>query len=211
MFNLNYIKRKIIIGKNRFNLRNKNFTIISNNCWGGFVYNKFGIKYNSPFVGLFMYAQDYINLLERFDSIDFFEIKFIDIEESKYKKYIKGENRNINYPIGLIDDDLEIHFLHYKSKEEAIEKWTRRAKRINYENLIFKFSDRDLCTPELIYRFEKLNFKNKICFTAKEYRNYKSCIQIKEFKDKEFVEFEWMYYERYVDIKKYLNKYKIGS
>ena len=44
-------------------------TIISNNCWGGFVYQKFNLQYRTPFVGLFIFAPDYIELLENFDTL----------------------------------------------------------------------------------------------------------------------------------------------
>ena len=40
-------------------LQNTNFSIISNNCWGGYVYQEQNLPYQSPFVGLFLYAKDY--------------------------------------------------------------------------------------------------------------------------------------------------------
>jgi uncharacterized protein (DUF1919 family) len=42
----------------------KDFTIISDNCWGGFAYKYFGLKYTSPFVGLVIFPSDYIMLLK---------------------------------------------------------------------------------------------------------------------------------------------------
>ena len=199
------IKNKLICLKNRIGLRNKGFTIISNNCWGGFVYQKFGLKYKSPFIGLFLFAPDYIKLLENFNELIFRDIKFINFKDSKYIDYIKKDDINHSYPIGIIDDDIEIHFLHYKSNQEAYEKWMRRVKEINLNNIMFKFSDRDLCTNTLIERFDNLNLKNKICFTAKKYSNLKSCIPIDECKGLKYVESEWIYYEKYIDIKSYLN------
>lgn len=46
--------------KNRRKLKNTEFTIISNNCWGGFIYQKYGLKYQSPTIGLFFMGKDYI-------------------------------------------------------------------------------------------------------------------------------------------------------
>ena len=43
------------------------FTIISNNCWGGLVYQYFGLPYTSPTVGLFIMDDDYIKFLENLD------------------------------------------------------------------------------------------------------------------------------------------------
>lgn len=59
-------------------LTNKDFTIISNNCWGAFVYQKFNLQYNTPFVGLFLFAPDYIKLLKNFENMINNKLTFID-------------------------------------------------------------------------------------------------------------------------------------
>lgn len=56
--------RKIISPIKRFGLKNKKFSIISNNCWGGIVYDIFGLQYLSPTIGLFMFSDDYIRFCE---------------------------------------------------------------------------------------------------------------------------------------------------
>lgn len=189
---------------NRIMLKNRDFTIISNNCWGGFIYKKFNLEYKTPFIGLFIFSEDYIRMLKNFDVIDN-ELKFIQASDSKYKNELLKSNTFNKYPIAKLDDDVEIHFLHYKTECEAREKWNKRVKRINKDNLLIKFSDRDLCTDILIEEFEKLPYKNKICFTAKQYQGLNSVIQLKEFKDKSCVENEWNYYEKYINIVDKLN------
>ena len=47
----------------RKKLNNTDFSIISNNCWGGAVYRRYGLPYQSPTVGLYFFAEEYINLL----------------------------------------------------------------------------------------------------------------------------------------------------
>ena len=168
------------------------------------MYKKFNLKYNTPFIGLFIFASDYIKLLQNFKDIICDNIFFIDPKESKYYKKL---NR-IDYPIGVIGDNIEIHFLHYKTREEAKEKWERRVKRINFENLLIKFSDRDLCTERDIEEFCMLDYGKKLCFSAKEYPEFKEVISFKEFYGLECVENEWLYYERYINIKKILNEIK---
>ena len=74
---------------------------------------------------------------------------------------------NSKYPIGLINNKIEIHFLHYKTEKEAKSKWNRRVKRINWNNLYIKMDDRDGCTLDIIKRFDQLPFKNKIFFQPK--------------------------------------------
>lgn len=71
-------------------------------------------------------------------------------------------------------DDVEVVFLHYRSDKEAIEKWERRKKRTNLSNLIVKFNDQNECNEQNLIAFEKLPYKNKICFTAKQYNSCKN-------------------------------------
>lgn len=197
--------KKIIGNANRIGLKNRDFTIISNNCWGGFVYQKFNLKYRTPFVGLFIFAPDYIELLENFDSLINEEISFIDANDSKYKEELIQNNTFNKYPIGILGKNVEIHFLHYHSQEEAFSKWNERCSRINRNNLLIKFSDKDKCYDELIFRFDKLKFKNKICFSAKEFKTCKSVITLNEFKNEKFVNDEWKYYKNYINIRELLN------
>lgn len=72
-------------------IKNKNVTIISNNCWGGFMYQSCKLEYQSPFVGLFILAPCYIELLERFDEVINRPLIFKRTVDSKYKKFLKWE------------------------------------------------------------------------------------------------------------------------
>ena len=48
----------------RRRLKNKNFTIICDNCWAGKVYQELGLPYQTPFVGMFVFSPDYIKMLK---------------------------------------------------------------------------------------------------------------------------------------------------
>lgn len=161
--------------------RNRSFTIISNNCWGGGIYKDLNLGYRSPTVGLFFYAPCYIEFLENFDSIIEHDLQFVS--KSKYdisNKY--REDKNSYYPIGVLDQ-IEIHFLHYRSEEDAFNKWNYRKARINKNNLFVKFCDRDLCNTDLIKRFDALNFPNKIFFSSKKLPEIKSAIYLPVYKN----------------------------
>jgi uncharacterized protein (DUF1919 family) len=164
---------------------NVDFTIISNNCWGGGIYEDLNLEYRSPTVGLFFYAPCYLNFLENFDRLIDSEIKFV--LKSKYN--IANNYRvshNHYYPIGILDD-VEIHFLHYDTEVVAEDKWIRRKERINRDNLFVKFCNRDLCTSELILRFDNLKFKNKVFFTNKKLSGIKSSVYLPFYKNQECV------------------------
>ena len=146
-------------------------------------------------------ADDYIkfiyNLKEYIDK----DIDFIDINKSKHKDYLL--KLNYSSPIGKIDD-IEIMFLHYNSEEEAKEKWNRRKKRIQWDNIIYKFSDQNMCTYNHLKMFNEFNAKNKICFTTRKYDELDT-IQIKEFKNSENVLDDIKSYKKYFNFYNYLN------
>lgn len=147
----------------RSKLKNKDFTIICNNCIGGGIYHKFGIKYTSPTVGLFFYLEDYIKLLENFEYYINQPLKF---KNSSIHDKVNELRKTKNFPIGVLGDDVEIFFMHYKDEAEAQAKWTRRVKRINYDNLFFIYSDAGDFCDDFLSRYEKLPFDRKIFFSA---------------------------------------------
>lgn len=202
------IKDKLRIITNytsRKNLKNKDFTIISNNCWGGQVYQDLGLEYKTPFIGLFLYAEDYMKLLK---SISYYMNQPLTfVNESKYDEANKMIADSY-YPVGMLDD-IELHFVHYDSEEEAAGKWVRRKDRMNYENLFIKISERDGCTEQTLKEFEALNFKNKLSFSAKEYQGLKHNVFFKENENLGIVENELKIYKKYIKVVKWLNEGKI--
>ena len=153
----------------RRQLKYTDFTIISNNCWGGLVYQYFGLQYASPTIGLFMMDDDYIKFLEKLDYYLSQPLVFISHAESKHKEQLQRETTaKESYPIALLDD-VEVHFMHYKSAEDAQKKWEYRKNRINKKRLLVKMSQRSSNDLTFLERFEKLPYKNKICFTELEH------------------------------------------
>lgn len=146
--------------------KKSSFTIISNNCWGGHVYRYFNLPYASPAIGLYFFTDEYIRFLKNLQYYLQVDLKFISLEKSKYRDVL--EKRNYPCPIGLLDD-VEVVFLHYTSENEAYEKWTRRKARVNFNNLIVKMSEQNLCSIENLKEFDSLNFERKFVFTHKDY------------------------------------------
>lgn len=166
---------KVTYKQRRKKINSEDFTIISNNCWGGTVYQSYGLKYNTPTIGLFFMAEDYIKFVYHIKDYLKADLEFINPKESKKYKYYKKE---INYPVARLKD-IEIYFMHYKSEMEAREKWKRRSKRINWNKVLYKFSNQNLCTKEHIKQFLELPVKNKICFVNKKI-NIDGAIYIKQ-------------------------------
>lgn len=193
--------RRALISIKFKQIKNKEFTIICNNCWAGHIYQKLNIPYLTPTVGLFFYAPCYIKFLE---CLEFYlKENLVFISSSKYER--ANEKRKSKwYPIAKLDD-IEIHFLHYETDEEADKKWNNRKARINRENLLVVGSERDLCDESIIRRFQKLPYKNKVFFTAKKYDDDEFLVHIKDYEKQGFIGDIYAENEK---IHKYFNVFK---
>lgn len=185
-------------------VKNKDITIISNNCWAGIFYRNHNLKYLSPTLGLFFMAEDYIKLIYDIKNYMNHELEFISLEESNYKEYLK--KLNYHAPIGKLKD-IEIMFLHYQSEEEAKEKWNRRKERINWDRVIYKFSDQNMCTYEHLKKFDELKVDYKICFTTRNYDGIKS-IPLKKYQNFECVPNDIKGYKKYFNMYQFIKNMK---
>lgn len=151
--------------KNRERVKNFSPTLICSNCTGGFLYHWLGLRFNSPFINLYLSDSDFVKAMQNFDA-------FIET------KIIKDFNSTFSYPVGIGYDGIKIHFMHYKSFTEAVEVWEKRKKRIDRNNMgimLTNWGGRE----SVIYDFEKLPFKHKVAFVNKEIPGTKSTFVIK--------------------------------
>lgn len=160
-------------------LKNKDFSIICNNCLGGYIYQYYNIEYRTPTLGLFFLSKDYIKFLENIKFYISGKLEFITVKESIYYDNFKAFEENINFPIARLED-VEIFFMHYKNQQEVIDKWYRRINKINWNNLIVIMAENETCDYEVIRKFDSLPFTKKICFTKDEYPDIKSSCCIEE-------------------------------
>ena len=135
---------------NKERLINKDFTIISNDCWGAYVYTYLGIKYNSPFVWLWLSSVDFIKLAKNFKEYMECKLRFIETD--------------LPHPVGMLDD-ITLYFNHYKTEKDALECFEKRNERINYDNLFFRMALED---ENLIKDFNEIPYKNKVMFFDKD-------------------------------------------
>lgn len=161
---VNTYLRRFLNEQNKSRLINKDFSLICNNCNGAFICHDLGLRYNSPFVNLWIKPDDYIKMLYNLHYYLELELKFIDED-------------NVDYPIGMLGD-IKIYFQHYSSCEEANEKWKLRIKRMNYNNLFILFVERDGCSFDNLLQFDNLSFPNKVAFTHVKYDNISSSFHI---------------------------------
>lgn len=153
-------------------LESSTISLIASNCNGALILHELDIRFNSPFVNLWIKPKDFIRLLKNFDGY-------------MTKELSETTEDGIDYPIGKLGD-VTIYFQHYDSFEQAKEKWNERKTRINKDNLFVLFTDRDGCTYEDLVEYDSLPY-NKVVFTNKPYPEIKSSFYIKGFENLESV------------------------
>jgi uncharacterized protein (DUF1919 family) len=163
----------------RARIQKRDFTIVSNNCWGAHVYQLLGKPYTTPFVGVFVPPDCYIRLISRLRWYLAQPMRFVDSSTYDYVNAFRAQQA-LDYPIGCLGEDVEIQFLHYSSEEDATEKWNRRVQRITTDDsrLFFKFCDRDGCSSTQIAAFNALPLTNKVCFVSKPYPDLECAVCI---------------------------------
>lgn len=190
----------------RSKLKNKDFSIIGNNCFTGGIYHKFGLKYTTPTIWTYFFPEEYLRFLEKLDWYLKQPLEFTSVSKHPMAHKLT-ETIHRKYPIGLLGGNVEIHFMHYKTEKDALEKWIRRINRVNFNNLFFVFSDGEEFREEILERYEKLPYKHKIFFTSKPRSNCKSTVFIRECAQATHVydSTKNRKYEKYMDLVKWLN------
>lgn len=151
----------------RLELKNEDFSIISNHCMGGFIYHDLGKQFLSPTINLRIVPPDFVEFLKHLNYYIGQEI-------------IKDNEMKCNYPVGKIKKFdgtgyIHIYFVHYKSFDDAVKKWYSRAQRINWDNLIVMMTAREGCEYSVLHDFEQLPYDYKVCYTLKPYEELPHC------------------------------------
>ena len=155
-------------------------SVVSNNCFAGRIYQDLHLPYLSPTAGLTILYPDYITFLEKLEYYKSAPLQWVETS-----KFPRGEEMRKTwkhwYPIALIGGDLEIHFLHYHTKEEAEAKWIKRCSRIDMNNLYVVAAAQGNCTEDMVARFAKLPYK-KLFLVKEQYKTkYPDVIYVPEF------------------------------
>lgn len=166
--------RSYVVQRNPYLQRpnNYDFSIVSSNCNGGVILHDMNLRFNSPFVNLWIKPNDFIKILN-------------DLEFYMRQRMEFVSEKGVNYPIGEING-CRLYFEHYKNTSDALDSWNRRRERINFDNIFVMFTDRDGCTYENLFQFDKIPY-SKVVFTHCPYPEIKSSFYIKGFENEECV------------------------
>jgi uncharacterized protein (DUF1919 family) len=98
-------------------------SVIADDCWAGQFYRRLKLPYLTPIVGLAVEPREYIRFIKNLHLKDAFDLAFIPSERP--------------YPVGRTPY-ATLHFMHFASEQEALDKFSRRSARIVWDRLYTK-------------------------------------------------------------------------
>jgi uncharacterized protein (DUF1919 family) len=110
-------------------------SIISDDCWGGQYYRRFGIPYLTPTVGCWIEPPGYLD--------------FIQLVQSGREIAAVPAESPAGYPV-ISAGATRFHFIHDADVDEVLRKFSRRTARLRPDQLFFKvdfgkyYSDREV-------------------------------------------------------------------
>lgn len=167
----------------RLFLKERDFTIISNNCWDWKVYFRYQLPYKTPTANLLFPPKDYIRLISDLPHYMNEELVEIDLEsfhnhDLMVERCKKGDfgNNDIRKFIYCRLGDVDFVCWHYSSFEDVKSKWERRKTRINYDKLLFKMNDSFECNFDDFKNFLDVTKDKKAIFLTgnKKWKEYAS-------------------------------------
>ena len=183
----------------RKKLQNRDFTLITSNCIGGIIYHELGVKFYSPTINLRIDSDQFAKFVLKIEEYLAKDLRFIQTEE--------------NCPVALLDD-IKIYFTHYKTEEEALQKWQERKDRIRWDNLFIMFNDRDGISDDAMAALCRVKCRGMVMFSAKKRLEFPYALYMDCYKDqpcvgnvleKNLVTGKRVY-ERYFDYVRWLNE-----
>ena len=160
-------KNRRQICSSRKKLHKAGLTIISQNCIGGVFSHDMGLEFRSPTVNLFIPAADFIKFVNNLEHYLAAELELRWGEE---------------YPVGKVDD-VELHFVHYETCQQAAEAWERRKKRVDLSKVLVLSTDRDGFDEAVFEQWKTISYP-KLLFTArKEYANHPDALYFPKYEE----------------------------
>ena len=188
----------------RRNLKNDGFTILCSNCIGGTISHRFGKRFLSPTINLYLTQADFIQFCVYLDYYLPQKLVFIDTDKNHPVAELHGDGKNI--------PTITIYFNHAKTNLEAEEAWNRRKARVNRDNLYIILYYLDGLSIDDLKKLETVKCNNKVVFTAKHLPDISWSYYIKPNMNHKYPYnyleknvFGIRYFERYFNIIEFLN------
>lgn len=149
-------------------------TILSDDCWGGYVYHELCLPFTSPLVNIYWQRDSYCKFIV--DPLYYFEQPLELLKEIDFRENI--------YPVGRIgegDREVRLDFVHARSFKEAKRLWETRRKRINRDRIFIKlgFDATEEGRDKYLDIFSNISYP-KICFYSGK-THMKDVVYLKRF------------------------------
>ena len=133
-------------------------TILSDDCWGAYAYNRLGLRFSSPLMNIQWDTDEYAKFV--MDPMFYLQTELTMVQE--------GNLPNGVYPIGQLGDNdrnVKLQLVHSIDFATAKELWDRRKKRINPNNVFVKMGIKcsDKNKAKYLKIFEQVPY-NKVLF-----------------------------------------------
>jgi len=133
-------------------------TILSDDCWAGYVYHDLCLPFSSPVINTYFGREEYARFIQ--DPLFYLGTELEMVREGSFAKS--------QCPIGQLgegDRTVKVQFLHSDSFAKAKVEWDRRKERINPRNIFVKngFSSSERNPQYLLDTFRKIPYP-KILF-----------------------------------------------
>lgn len=166
---ISFVEEPLIIRRSR--LKNKNFTIISQNCVGGYIYHQMEMKFLTPTINLYFFPKDFVDLVNH---LHFFMERADLTEDRKAPE---------PFPVGILGDQdrhIRIYFNHDNDFNKAKSDWERRKHRINYNNIYIVGGDAygQPYSKDDMETFDHIKFPHKVLLTGRKWSGINSCFAI---------------------------------
>lgn len=138
-------------------------TIISDDCWSGYVYNRLKLPFSTPFINIYIENDEYIKLIR---NLEFFLSTELKMER-------EGNLQEGIFPIASLGDEtnkVNLQLVHDATFAQGKERWDRRKARINLKNIFVKmrFSISDKNKEALIDAFQSVPYKKILFYNGNE-------------------------------------------
>lgn len=165
----NVVDRRLAAA-DRARLEVDDFTLVANDCFGGAVYQRMGVTYRTPFVGLMMMAPDFLTLAENLEEAVAAPLTFRT--SSRHANVRERHGHRPGFPVGYLGGEIELLFVHYASEAGARSTWERRRERMAFDDVLLKFDgSKDLADEDSRERFEALPYGRKLMLVRDDDRH----------------------------------------
>ncbi len=139
-------------------IKESNISILSDYCFAGFLYHKFGMKFTSPTINMYANNENFYRFISDLDK--YMNTPMVEVENAIDQPYLGC----FAYPRGRIDD-VEWEFNHDPLYETAAARWKKGVERFNWDNYIVVMSIR---SDQMARQFNELPIEHKMGFYWKD-------------------------------------------